>query len=181
MRFTLVDFKKVTPEDFFILIEKNRDHLEDSFSKILSFCKNIEDTNNFIANNQNEMKEGKSLPFCIINLDTNELIGYIKILNINSEIPKCELTYFTDINNTGKGIMSTALSKIIFFAFEKLKMNKIIVQTIKDNTGSQKVVKKNGFIEEGILRNEFIDSNGKFHDIVYLGLLKNDWKKSISK
>lgn len=181
MRFSLIDFKKVQAEDFFLLIERNKSILINHFPKTLSFCQSIEDTKNFIAYNLNEMEERVSLPFCIVNLDTNELIGYIKILNIDSDIPKCELAFFTDTAYQKKGIMSTALSKMIHFIFEKLKMNKIYVRTAKDNLPSQKTVLKNGFVQEGILRNDFKDINGNLHDCVFFGLLKEEWNPSILK
>ncbi len=178
MRFSLVDFKKVSAEDFFNLIEKNRTDLIDHFPKTLSFCQSLEQTKDFIAYNLEEMEEQKSIPFCIINMDSNELIGYIKILNIDADIPKCELAYFTDTDYQGKGIMSTALSKIIRFSFEKLNMNKIYARTAKDNLPSQKTILKNGFVQEGILRSDFKDINGHLHDCLYFGLLKTDWEQN---
>ncbi len=181
MRFSLVDFKKVHAEDFFSLIERNKSVLIDHFPKTLSFCQSLEDTKDFIAYNLNEMEERISLPFCIVNLDTDELIGYIKILNIDADIPKCELAFFTDMQYQKKGIMSVALSKIIHFCFEKLKMNKIYVRTAENNIPSQKAILKNGFIQEGILRNDFKDINGNLHDCAYFGLLKEEWDTSISK
>lgn len=180
MQFSLIDFRKVHAEDFFHLIKKNQPVLVDHFPKTLSFCQSLEQTKNFIAHNLKEMEEQKSIPFCIVNLETHELIGYIKILNIDSNIPQCELAYFTDINYQGKGIMSIALSKIIHFCFKKLEMNKIYARIAKDNLPSQKTILKNGFIQEGILRSNFKDHNGHLHDSLYFGLLKTDWDNSIS-
>ena len=42
--------------------------------------------------------------------------------------------------------------------------------------GSQKVATKNGFIQEGILREEFKNGEGKLEDIMYFGLIKSDYK-----
>jgi ribosomal-protein-serine acetyltransferase len=56
-------------------------------------------------------------------------------------------------------------------------MNKIFICTSKTNFGSQQIALKNGFIQEGTLREEFKNHEGVLEDINYFGLLKSDYEK----
>ena len=56
-------------------------------------------------------------------------------------------------------------------------MNKIFICTSKINFGSQQIALKNGFILEGILRQEFKNGEGILEDINYYGLLNSDHEK----
>ena len=178
MRFTLIDFSKIIANDFYTLIKNNEDVLKIHFPKTLSYCQTIDQTQDFIDYNLNEMKDQKSFSFCIANLDTNQLIGYIKLFNIDDDISKCELAYFTDLEHQRKGIMSIALGKIIYYAFQKLTLEKIYIRTAKNNIPSQKTVINQDFIQEGILRNEFRDINGQLHDSLHFCRLKSTLKHS---
>jgi ribosomal-protein-serine acetyltransferase len=105
------------------------------------------------------------------------LIGYLGIKKIDYTISKCELFYFIDKNFEGKGIISRAVSDIVSICFKELKMNKIFICTSKINFGSQQIALKNGFVQEGTLREEFKNGEGVLEDINYYGLLKSDYEK----
>ncbi|MPM27140.1 hypothetical protein SDC9_73646 [bioreactor metagenome] len=47
-----------------------------------------------------------------------------------------------------------------------------------DNKRAQKLYKKLGFKEIGVIREGYFDSRiGKYSDVVYMDLLKCEWKK----
>jgi ribosomal-protein-serine acetyltransferase len=171
-------FEKVLPEEFFDLIESNLNHIEKTFPVTVSNCLSLEKTTEFIKNNIKKEQEKSDYYFYIRNLETNKLIGYIGIKNIDFTISKCELFYFIDRNFEGKGIISKAIPEIVAFCFNELLMNKIIICTSKINFASQKIALKNGFEQEGILREErrYADV---LEDIVYFGLLKSATKSSL--
>lgn len=163
-------------EEFFDLIENNRNRIKKTFPVTVSNCINLKATEEFIANNIKIEKEKTGYYFYVRNLETNKLIGYLGIKKIDYNISKCEIFYFIDKDFEGKGIVSKAVSEIISFCFKELKMNKIFICTSKNNFGSQQIALKNGFIQEGTLREEFKNFEGVLEDINYYGLLKSDYK-----
>ncbi len=163
-------------QEFFDLIEKNRNRIIKTFPVTVFNCINLLATKEFITTNIQIEKEKKGYYFYVRNTKTNHLIGYIGIKKIDYHISKCELFYFIDIDFEGKGIISKAISEVIDFCFKELKMNKIFICTSKINFGSQQIALKNGFIQEGILREEFKNSERILEDIVYFGILKSDYK-----
>lgn len=100
------------------------------------------------------------------------LIGVFYIKNIDWNSLKCELGYFIDKNDEGKGIMTKAFDQIIHFCFDHLELEKIYVRTSVDNVGSRRLVEKKGFALEGVLRNDFRIETNDLVDVAYYGILK---------
>lgn len=165
---------KILPEEFFELISKNKSHIEKTFPITVSNCLNLAKTTNFINNNIHKQENKENYFFYVRNNETNNLIGYVCVKNIKFDILKCELAYFIDEDFERQAIISRAVSQVIGFCFEELKMNKIFICTSKINKASQQIALKHNFIQEGILREEFKNHEGVLEDIVYFGLLKPD-------
>ncbi len=164
-------------EEFFDLVENNRNRIIKTFPVTVSNCFDLKATEEFISKNIQVEKEKTGYYFYVRNLETNYLIGYIGVKKIDYHISKCELFYFIDNHFEGKGIISKAISEVIDFCFQELKMNKIFICTSKINYGSQQIALKNGFVQEGTLREEFKNHEGTLEDINYYGLLKSDYEK----
>jgi ribosomal-protein-serine acetyltransferase len=164
-------------EEFFELIDNNRNRIQKTFPVTISNCIDLNATEEFITKNLQIEKEKSGYYFYVRNIETNCLIGYIGIKKIDYHISKCELFYFIDKNFEGKGIISKAISEVIGFCFKELKMNKIFICTSKINFGSQQIALKNGFVQEGTLRQEFKNFEGILEDINYYGLLKSDYER----
>jgi ribosomal-protein-serine acetyltransferase len=164
-------------EEFFDLIENNRNRIEKTFPVTVSNCVDLKTTEEFIVKNIQVEKENAGYYFYVRNIETNELIGYLGIKKIDYNISKCEIFYFVDNDFEGKGIISKSVSEVIDFCFKELKMNKIFICTSKINFGSQQIALKNGFVQEGTLREEFKNFEGILEDINYYGLLKSDYER----
>lgn len=164
-------------KEFFDLIENNRNRIQKTFPVTVSNCIDLKTTEEFITKNLQIEKEKSGYYFYVRNLQTNKLIGYIGIKKIDYHISKCELFYFIDTYFEGKGIISKSVSEVIGFCFNELKMNKIFICTSKINYGSQQIALKNGFVLEGVLRQEFKNFEGILEDINYYGLLKSDYER----
>jgi ribosomal-protein-serine acetyltransferase len=174
--YTFIHPKNVDPTAFFNLVNRNREHLKTGFPYTVRACKNLEKTKSFIQKAISTQERKKGYHFYILDTVQHKLIGFINIKNINRKIPMCELGYFIDENFQGKGIISKGVAVIVKFCFEQMKMNKIFICTDPFNMASQQVALKNGFVKEGILRNEFKAPDGTVHDVIYFGLLKEDFK-----
>ncbi|HLA54689.1 MAG TPA: GNAT family protein [Flavobacterium sp.] len=165
----------ILPEEFFNLVQTNKSHIEKTFPVTLINCSDFAKTSEFIAKNIEIEKEKNGYYFYVRNLESQNLIGYVCIKNIDKKILKCELAYFIDKDFEGRGIISKAVSEVVAFCFNELQMNKAFISTSKINTASQRIATKHGFQPEGILREEFRNGDGILEDIVYFGLLKSEY------
>lgn len=74
----------------------------------------------------------------------------------------------------GKGIMHEALRLVIAFGFEVMLLNRFEADTSEHNAASQGLLRKLGFQNEGLLREQFYE-DGRFHDLMLWGLLRREW------
>lgn len=164
----------ILAEEFYKLIDRNREHIAKTFPVTLACCADLDKATAFIADAVENQNNRENYYFYLRNLESNELIGYVCIKNIDLKILKCELAYFVDKSFEGKGIITKAVGDILDFCFSKLQMNKVFVCTSTVNMVSQRIALKHGFRQEGILREEFKNGEGVLEDIIYFGLLKSD-------
>src|SRR5688572_8167019 len=108
-------------EKYFTLVENNRKRLEDFFSGTVAKTKTVEDTKKFLTELMERTAAKTFFPYGIFDRDTNEIIGYIHVMNFDWNIPKAEIGFFIDSNFAGKGIISKAVVVLMDYYFETLQ------------------------------------------------------------
>ena len=101
--------------------------------------------------------------------------GYIILAGLQNENDSIEFRRIA-IKEKNKGIGSQALKLVKEFAFEKQKANRLWLDVRENNKRGRHVYKKEGFTEEGILR-EVIKSKKGYETLVLMSILKNEYKK----
>ncbi len=71
--------------------------------------------------------------------------------------------------------MSEALAPLLHFGFENLGLNRLYAYHMVRNPGSGKVLRKNGFIQEGVLCQR-IRKWDVFEDVQLWAILRQDWQ-----
>jgi [ribosomal protein S5]-alanine N-acetyltransferase len=74
----------------------------------------------------------------------------------------------------GQGLMQESLERVLEFGFVEMKMNRIEAMASAENDLSIKLLKKVGFVVEGIQREQYYENEG-YHDLVCFALLKREW------
>lgn len=110
--------------------------------------------------------------FAIALKENNRCIGCID-LRLVPQYEKASFGYILNREYWNQGYMSEALFQIINFSFDDLGLNRIEATYYIGNEGSGKVMKKCGMLEEGIGRQE-VKIKGIFHDVVHMGLIKEE-------
>ena len=101
----------------------------------------IDDARNFI----NKITENNSLYWAITLSDKNILVGTICLFGFSDENYKCEIGYELLTNFQGKGIMKEAAEKVIDYAFNTIKVQKIEAFLHRDNQRSINLLEKFSF------------------------------------
>ncbi len=125
----------------------------------------LRDANGWIEKNLEEHKKKKpdKINFAI---DINgEIVGGIELGGIEEH--QAELGYWLTPKYHNKGIMTLALKKITKYGFEKLKLKRIYACVFPFNEASKRVLEKNGYKLEGILRKEIKKDNKLLDDCLY--------------
>jgi len=120
--------------------------------------------------------EDKSLfGWCIVFKETNRVIGTCALFDCDLEKRVAEVSYETIPDYWGQGLASEFLPFIIAFGFNTLELNRINAFVDSRNVASLKLLEKNQFQHEGLMRESWIDVHGKAVDDHVLGLLQSDW------
>ena len=112
----------------------------------------------FLNKKENKFKHGIASQLTI-SLKSGEPIGFI-VLKLDDDSNDAELSYIFDQDYTKKGYCKEAATKLIDIAFDELKLQRIIADTVATNTSSIKVLEKLDFQKSNnkIIDNiEFID------------------------
>lgn len=152
-------------------IQNNKEHLQDYFPVLVKQIDSLEQASIFIQNKQEGWAEKKNCSCGIFLKESNKLIGYISIREIDWSIPKGELGYFIFQSYMGKGYAKEALSAFCNFFIDEWNFVRLYARIAPDNYSSLKTAEHCGFVKEGLLRNEYRKAGVELTDIVILGRL----------
>ncbi len=108
----------------------------------------------------------------VIIKDTNELIGTMSVMHIDKRSKVGELGYWIKPDKQGYGYATEAGRAIIDFAFNELKLHKVIGRCLSDNIASKQVMQKCGLTIEGEAKSQILQY-GEYKDMTYLGITKD--------
>jgi RimJ/RimL family protein N-acetyltransferase len=100
-------------------------------------------------------------------------IGFIGQPPLGSS--QVEIGYALLPNERGKGYATEATKIIVDYLFLSKDTVRIQAHIDPKNIASQKVVEKNGFKKEGLIRKCFF-SKGEWRDMLLYSILREDWK-----
>ena len=106
---------------------------------------NINDARNFINKVNENINKNNSLYWAITLNDKNILLGTICLFGFSDENDKCEIGYELLTNFQGQGIMKEAAEKVIDYAFNTLKVQKMEAFFHRHNQRSLKLLEKLSF------------------------------------
>ena len=136
-------------------------------------AKSTEEALIFIEKINDLEKNNEAVTWAITLKEDTKLIGTISFWNIQKEHYRAEIGYVLHPDFYGKGIMQEAMTEVIKFGFQVMKLHSIEANTNPDNTASIKLLERNKFIREGYFRENYF-FGGKFYDSVIYSLLATD-------
>lgn len=97
-------------------------------------------------------------------------VGIVGVSGISHAWGTGEVGYHVDPDAQGQGYATAAVGRLVDYAFDQRRLEKLSADVLATNTTSQRVLEKNGFVEEGRFREHgFVD--GERVDVLRYGLL----------
>jgi len=116
------------------------------------------------------------IPFVILDLKTNELIGSSSLGNISEHDQRIEIGWtWLATNYRGKGHNLHVKYLLLKFCFEILGYKRVEFKTDLLNMRSRRALTKIGASEEGVLKSHMLMHDGRRRDTVYYSILSPDW------
>lgn len=130
----------------------------------------------YIAKQAADFEAGEAVTFALEPKRGLGLGGVIEIRAIEPVHCQAELSFWLAADLWGQGYMSEALQPILRYSFEDLALNRLYAYHMARNPGSGRVLQKNGFGQEGLLRQR-VWKAGVFEDVKLWAILRTDWQQ----
>ena len=137
--------------------------------------RNEEDTKTVIKIWLDEYNEENIFNWAIVEKISSQVIGSITVVNKDIKNRTCEIGYNIGKDFWKKGYGSQAVSLVLDYLFETKLFDVITANCLKGNIASKRVLEKNGFVQEGLLRHRTV-INDKFHDKYMFSLLRSEYE-----
>ncbi|MCF8360345.1 MAG: GNAT family N-acetyltransferase [Prolixibacteraceae bacterium] len=171
-----IRIRALEPEDYKITINwRKEDALWDNFIGAQRYVSS-DTEKRWIENAIIEHEKGIRYRFAIILKDTNILVGLFTISNLDFVNKNCETSIIIDSKYRNSNIFFSAHDLVLNYAFHQLNMKRINARVIANNKASLIACQMYGFKKEGISR-KAVYKNGNYVDVIFLGLLKEEFKK----
>ncbi|HJF30789.1 MAG TPA: GNAT family N-acetyltransferase [Sporosarcina psychrophila] len=136
-------------------------------------CQTVKDVWDEIKWYKSIFEEDTGIRWGITLKDSGEVIGSCGFLNRQSKHYRAEVGYELSKEYWGKGIASEALEAVVKYGYNHFQLERIEALIEPSNLASQKLVEKQGFKREGLLRRyEF--TCGKFDDLYMYSIIKEE-------
>ena len=106
----------------------------------------------------------------------DEILGEIGLGCIYTRRKTAEVGFWLKKSARGKGIIDKLLPIIEDVAFENYDLHKLTIWCDDENIAVKKIAENNGYIYEGLLREEKIWPDGSVHSTALYGKLKSEWE-----
>lgn len=109
--------------------------------------------------------------WAVVLKETGRFIGTCGFHEIEEDHLKAEIGYELHPDYWGKGIMAEVIKTIVQYGLNELGLNRIEAFYDPRNIASSKVLEKNGFEKEGLLKKRYL-KKGKFVDCAISAIVK---------
>ncbi len=128
----------------------------------------------YVARQLAEQKAGRSFTFTIEQQAEGWFCGLVEVREIDREHSQGELSFWLVEEAWGRGYMSEVVQEVVRYVFETCDLNRIYAYHMKRNPASGRVLEKNGFRQEGLLRQR-VRKWGQYEDVALWAILRQEW------
>jgi len=124
-----------------------------------------------------EMARDESFAFLIFDSTSDQLLGGLTLGGVRRGVAQAAtLGYWMGAPHAGKGRMTRAVSAVVRFAFDSMRLHRIEAACIPTNASSIALLERNGFQREGFAR-AYLKINDAWRDHILLALLEGEARR----
>jgi len=111
--------------------------------------KNTTETEAYVKQILANEANGAAIMWAIALKGDPKIIGTICYWNIEPENDRAEIGYILHPDLHGQGLMGEAVSAVILYGFDMMKLQTIVADLHEENIASIQLLKRRGFVKEG--------------------------------
>jgi [ribosomal protein S5]-alanine N-acetyltransferase len=139
-----------------------------------------EQAREWIAAHTGESGTGKEIVFALADKKDARLIGIVGLRETDAEHSQAKMGFWRGVPSWGRGYATEAARRVVRYAFEDLKLNRVYAHHMVRNPASGRVQEETGMQREGRLRQR-VRKWGVSEDVVLLAILHDDWRPTSGK
>jgi ribosomal-protein-alanine N-acetyltransferase len=140
----------------------------------------LEDTRQYLVKLKSRMADGSAHYWFVQRRDGPKVIGTFGVHGIDWRKGAGELGYGIAPTCWGQGYFTEALELVLTHLFGTLGFHRVAAKTPSRNLPSIRGLQRAGFVEEGRLRDFYLDSRGSRDDAVVMSILARDRRRVTS-
>lgn len=171
-----------------VLKKIDQHHLRELFEiydneNVFQYCgiipkHNIQTVSKMIGHFERDYRKKSRIKWGIFQKNQDDkLLGIIEAMEFSPKVNMVTIGYFLAEDHWGKGIATESVRNLVEFLFTEVEVNRIQAEVMPGNWVSKKVLLKNGFSKEGVLRQATFWSGKGVIDLEIYGILKEDYLK----
>ncbi|QQS41351.1 MAG: GNAT family N-acetyltransferase [Acidobacteriota bacterium] len=134
----------------------------------------IDDARELISDTRKQFEARTMFEWGAALKENDRVIATFSLLNVDMPHRRAEVGYALNREYWGGGYATEGFDLLVAFAFGPLNLHRLEADVHPENAGSFRLLEKNGFKQEGYLRERW-HHLGRIEDGVYLGLLRPEW------
>lgn len=138
----------------------------------------LDDTREYIRNTVGRWMLREGLEMGIFSRDDGTFLGGIGLHIRSWHIPAFEIGYWVRQSAEGHGYVSEATRLLTTFAFEGLGARRVMIRCDARNTRSAAVPQRLGYVLEGALRCDGLDTAGQARDTLIYAMIRDDYERA---
>jgi ribosomal-protein-alanine N-acetyltransferase len=140
--------------------------------------KNKETVANMIGHFDRDFNKKKCI-FLGITLNTNPdyIVGVAEMFDYDSDVNGITIGYRLNDHYWGKGIATKAVQAMTGYLMNEDGINRIQAFVMPENTKSLNVLRRNHFVEEGMIRQGYVWKGHGIVDLTLFSMLRSDYKE----
>lgn len=173
LQYGLITLRKPEERDIIPLYEGVQDPLIPKFTRIPA--------NYQMANAEHYVRERSPNGFTMrtelqLALEYDgKFAGALSFHTLDLDEAKAEIGYWLTADVRGKGVATAATQLLTEYGFDTVGFHRIEAHVVASNHASLKVLKKAGYMQEGIMREKCCQDDGTREDMVLFAAIRSDW------
>ena len=138
--------------------------------------RNRTDLESYLRTALEEQAAGRSLPFTIVSLLDQTVVGCTRYGNIDPSNRRVEIGWTWVGRRWQRSAVNTEAKLLLLtHAFDTLGCMRVEFKTDQLNERSRQALRRIGAVEEGVLRRHMLTDQGRWRDSVYYSIVADEW------
>lgn len=124
---------------------------------------------------------GRVVQFVICEKHSDRAVGSVYLRDIDTAFHKAEYGIFIGEKDAlGRGYGTEAAKLMLTYAFDELKLHKVMLRVLADNMQALHSYEKAGFVKEAYLKDE-VFLEGNYRDVIYMAAISDEGERNLMK